>query len=285
MFAEGQQKFTNYIQQFFLTLFHYKEAWDFIREHRIWRGLRKYGWLVRFMIFVAIAFGFHMFSSIYDWYHQVSSSEGEVTFQAGMSSFFDKVAVENFKWAFDGSAKYLILILLEVVVFHFTRKTLEIKTGIKRNANFNAFIKAEMRMIKVAIYCFVLEKMSFIAIAIVTALLPYENFLEQMLQFTASCFFLGFAIMDNYNEIFGLKIRESFKATLPMFGIALAVGMITYILIYIPVVGAIAGTILGAVVATIILEENEELIPEIMAIRKRDETGVNMEAKVIEAGE
>jgi CysZ protein len=274
MFAEGQHKFKSYLQQFFLTLFHYPEAWDFIKKHQIWRGLRSYGWVVRLLIFVAIIFGLHMFSSLADWVRQLSNSENPISFQAGMSSFFDKVAVENFKWAFDGGAKYLILILLEILVFHVTRKTLEIKTGISRDATFNSFLHAEWRMIKVAFFCLVMEKLANIPIAIVTGILPLESVLEPLLKFLVSCFFLGFAILDNYNEIFKLRIRESFKATGPMFGIAMAIGMVTFILMYLPLVGAIAGTILGAVVGTIILEENEELIPEIMAIRAKQEKEV-----------
>ena len=38
--------------------------------------------------------------------------------------------------------KYAILILLEVVIFHFARKTLEILTGEKAEANLSSFIKA-----------------------------------------------------------------------------------------------------------------------------------------------
>lgn len=280
MFAEGQHKFRSYLQQFFLTLFHYPEAWEFIKKHKIWRGLRSYGWVVRLLIFIAIIFGLHMFSSLADWIGHLSNREDPVSFQAGMSSFFNKVAIENFKWAFDGSAKYLVLILLEIVVFHVTRKTLEIKTGISRDATFNAFLHAEWRMIKVALYCLIMEKLANIPIAIVTGILPFEAILEPVLQFFVSCFFLGFAILDNYNEIFKLRIRESFKATGPMFGIAMAIGMVTFLLMYIPLIGAIAGTLLGAVVCTIILEENEELIPEIMAIRAKQEKDIVIKTEV-----
>ncbi|MCB0663356.1 MAG: hypothetical protein KDC24_11495 [Saprospiraceae bacterium] len=274
MFAEGQHQFKSYIQQFFLTIFHYPEAWDFIKKHQIWRGLRGYGWVVRFMIFIAIVFGLHMFSSVAEWFSQINNNEDPVTFGAGVSSFFNKVAVENFKWAFDGGAKYLVLILLEVVVFHFTRKTLEIKTGVVRNSTFNSFLHAEWRMIKVVIFCFIFEKLVQVPVAIVAGVVPLYGYTKMFLNFLASCFFLGFAILDNYNEIFKLKIRESFKATLPMFGIAMAVGMITFLLMYLPLIGAIAGTILGAVVSTIILEEHEELIPEIMTIRAQQEGGI-----------
>ena len=80
------------------------------------------------------------------------------------------------------------------------------------------------------------------------------------------CFFLGFAIIDNYNEIYKMTIKQSFKFTQQYIGVALAVGVVVYMLMLLPLVGTVLAPLLGAVVSTMTmyqLEKKDQTMKEV----------------------
>jgi uncharacterized protein (DUF697 family) len=66
---------------------------------------------------------------------------------------------------------------------------------------------------------------------------------------------MGVLILDNYNEMFGLKIKESFKYSLRFPGIALAAGMVLRICFIVPFIGPVVGTLVTAVTVSIVMHE------------------------------
>ena len=146
----------------------------------------------------------------------------------------------------------MILILLEIVIFHFARKTLQAFTGEEQKANLKAFIDAQVRMFQVVIFCFVMELIISIFLKIGFSILSIKWLLPVAL-LIVQCFFLGFAIIDNYNEIYKMTIKQSFKFTQQYIGVALAVGVVVYMLMLLPLVGTVLAPLLGAVVSTICL--------------------------------
>ena len=71
-------------------------------------------------------------------------------------------------------------------------------------------------------------------------------------------FFLGYAIIDNYNEIYHMTMKQSLLYTKQYLGVALTVGIGVYFIMLVPFIGTIAGPILGAVVATIAMHRLTE---------------------------
>ena len=72
------------------------------------------------------------------------------------------------------------------------------------------------------------------------------------------CYFLGFAVIDNYNEIYKLSIKESAKYTRIYAGVALGIGAAVYVLMLLPIIGTIFAPLLGAVAGTMTMYELEQ---------------------------
>ena len=152
------------------------------------------------------------------------------------------------------SFRYVILILLEVFIFHFARKTILVLSGEIADATFKDFISAQKRMVKVVIFSFVMELIFSILIGTAVYLVGLE-IIKPFVIFLIQCFFIGFAVLDNYNEIFYKSINASFQFTKRYAGVAIGVGILVYFLMLIPLFGAILGSILGAVIAAITMFE------------------------------
>ena len=62
-------------------------------------------------------------------------------------------------------------------------------------------------------------------------------------------------VVDNYNEIYGMKIKQSFKYARQYAGVSFGIGVVIYVLMMIPILGAVLAPLLGAVTATITMHE------------------------------
>src|SRR5690606_38101073 len=65
---------------------------------------------------------------------------------------------EGFAEIFSGNMRYVMLILLEVIIFHVCRRTLEIRTGEKLEPTFKEFVRAQVRMLQVGIMIMIMGK-------------------------------------------------------------------------------------------------------------------------------
>ncbi len=240
-----------FIRQFLATLLLHKKAYEFIREHRPWEGLQRYGWTGKVLICVAVIFGFIFFRSFYEMISQ--AVKDPQAFEAGMMATFSHFSLENFGWMLKGGKKYLVLIVLEVVTFHFIQRTLEIRMGRVPDRSFGAFVNAEKRMIMVAFISWIMENIVRTVVNIPLDIIGWE-FLKQPSGLAIQFFFLGFALIDNYHECFDLKVEESRKRSWRAAGVAVATGGVAYILMFLPVVGVVVATMLGAVTAAIAME-------------------------------
>ncbi len=232
------------------------EAIAFIREHRLWEGFWKFNWVFRLLIFIGIVAGLKLINIYNDWYSNVEvSNPVELTMSIG--TFFGDFFSESYNFFFLSGFKYVILILVEIIVFHFVRRSLEIKTGISQDFTPKTFIKAEVRMIKIVARNFGIEYVLMIIIGAGLSMFSL-SFLKAPIFIFVQAFFLGFAVLDNYNEIFGMSIRQSAKLTTYYPGLSVAVGLTTYFLLLIPVLGAFLAPFLVGVVATLAFHELRE---------------------------
>lgn len=239
-------------QHFLLGLIKHYEAAEFIWMHKLWRGVMRYGWLSRGLIIIAVLLGIQYFSILWEWLDNTSEtpwnrssllSLGENSF-----SFFEETILPFF----DGSRKYIILVLTEVITFHAIRSTFSIVTGQQQDKSFKSFAKAQIRMIKIAAFSWGMELWIGIVIGLFFNWFGIE-FLESVAKFVVACYFIGFALIDNFFEQYDMKIKESYQRTLQMIGGALVLGVVFNGLLYVPVIGALLAPSIGGVAATLLL--------------------------------
>lgn len=247
-----------FITQFKETLQTYKGSVLFVRKHRLWEGFWKYGWVSRLLIIGGLFMGLKFFGIFFKWLNVFRTSE-TAEMMSVVSGMFTDIFEEGYADLFSGGTKYLMLILLEVIIFHVCRRTLEILRGTaEADLSFNAFIKAQVRMLKLGLFVWILEVVFGALIGIPLSIFGL-GFIKPGFVFAAQCFFLGFAVIDNYNEQFDLEINESLKYTVQYTGVALAIGIVLYILMLIPIAGPIAGPLLATVTATLVMYKIAEI--------------------------
>jgi CysZ protein len=244
----------SFFRHFLLGLVKHYEAVEFLWMHKLWKGILKYGWLSRALIFAALFLGVKYFSVLSDWISSTADAPWQASslMSLGQSSlqFFN----ENVWSVFDGSRKYIILVLTEVITFHMIRSTFSIVTGQAQDKSFKAFVDAQIRMIKIAAFSWAMELVAGILLGIALGLLNIE-FLESTLLFFVACFFLGFALIDNFFEQYELDIKNSYKKSIDIAGAAVALGLIFNGLLYIPLIGAILAPCVGGVAAALLLAD------------------------------
>ena len=241
----------NFIRQFAVTVFLHRDAYHFIREYQPWKGLRRFGWTVKVLVVVALLLGWRIFKSFYEIISEAAANPQ--VFNAGLTSVFSNLSFEKFSWMLQGGQKYLVLIVLEVITFHFIQRTLEIRMGRKPDHSFKAFLQAEKRMIAVSLISWIMESIVQGLVNLPLGILGFD-FLKQPSGLLIQFFFLGFTLIDNYHECFDLNITESRKRSWQVSGVAVATGLVAYVLMFVPLVGVLAATMLGAVTAGMAME-------------------------------
>jgi hypothetical protein len=252
--SKRQNYISTFLGDFFLGLTAYKNAYAFIREHRLWDGMTRYKGIIVIFILIGLVLGVKIFDIVQNMVQTRGISEMGLI---NTMSMVKDVARESYNLLFLGGMKYLVLIFFEIAIFHFVRRTMEIKTGRTFEVSFQAFLDAQVRMIKVVILSFFMEIVMSIMIGIAVGILGVE-FLKVFLVLLVQMYFLGFAFIDNYNELFHMGIKESEKDTRKYLGVAIAIGSVAYGLLLIPIAGSIIAPILGGVAATLVMYEIKE---------------------------
>ena len=243
--------FQFFIRDFIFTIKSYREVLPFIQKNKLWKGFLDYSWVTKFLLIIGILVSLK-FAGVFNDFFSQTSQQG-ISFNS-LGNLVSNTINEGYDLFENSGFKYVILILMEVVIFHFARKTLEILNGEKEEVKFNTFIKAQVRMVKVVLFAFVMETILIVLVDVVLSILGIEV-VKPVLSFIIHCFFLGFVIIDNYNEIYQMSIKQSFKYTQQYTGVSIGIGIVVYVLMLLPVLGAFLAPLLAAVTATITMYE------------------------------
>ncbi|MFT4536794.1 MAG: hypothetical protein ACI9P5_004171 [Saprospiraceae bacterium] len=219
---------------------------DYIREHRLWEGLNQYKWLSKALVVIAIIVGVSFFRFINQWY-EISdvSQQGIFGLETGLFASMVSAGKEIF---FARSYKYVMLLLVEVLVFHFVRRTLIFVTGEHIKTDFKTFLSTQYRMVGVTIVCAVFEGLFSKLFNIPLNWLGLE-ILSPVMFLVVQAYFMGVVIVDNYNEVYHMSFKQSLAYCWQYAGVTLFVGTIVSVLFFVPLLGIIIGPILGAVIA------------------------------------
>lgn len=246
------------IHEFCYTLLAFPRAWHFMRNHRLWEGLRQYGWVARCLVALGVLIAIYAISETVDWF---DSHANDPVYLAVVGS--DSLLVRWFtdlrESMSDGLLNMVTLVLLEVVIYHFMRRTLQIvlKKNVENAHTFKPFLNAQIRMIAVTAIATVAQGIISNAVGI---LLQEDGLLYGLFVLLLQSLFLGYLIADNYNEQFGLSIQQSQRQLWRGYiGICLGLGLPLLLMLKVPLVGTILGPLVTSVTAAIVLREKSDL--------------------------
>ena len=247
-----ESKPDEFVEQFIQTVLTYRKAIGFARKHKVWQGFWNYGWVSRALIILAMIAGLKFFQIYIHWISQASVKSPIGALQS-MGTLVSDLAVGGYHLFFAGSMKYVIIILMEVIIFHASRRTIKILTEKEGETDFNAFLKAQIRMLKVVIRTWILEMILTLILKVAVGIVDPLAFLEYPLSIAIQSYCLGLVVMDNYFEQFGLSIKESFQYARNYRGVALGVGAVLNAIMLVPLIGSFVGPFLAAITATLVL--------------------------------
>ena len=220
----------------------------FIKENKLWKGFRQYRWLMKGGLIILAILGFDILFSLDD---LTSANVSQAETIPSWTDVFTAISLPDY---LDGGMKYVLLIAIEIIIFHFTRRSMMIITGEKIDTSFNTFMKAEWRMVKVAIFSFFMESV-FTVLSNTLFSLAGTSEAAPVMIFLIQSFYLGFAIIDNFNELFHMTLRQSHRYTWHFAPVAIITGAIVNVMLLIPGIGVVIGTVICSVIATLTMHE------------------------------
>ncbi|MFT6707866.1 MAG: hypothetical protein ACJATF_002722 [Flavobacteriales bacterium] len=243
--------FEDFLPQVFSMIQVMIETPFFIKENKLWNGFFEYKWIGMMMIMISVLFSWYLLGDL--WGHlswdniEQLAPANTSTDMSAMPNVIDEGSKHTM---FSGGTKYLLLILLEVIIFYFCIKTLSILTKEKSNPTFKEFYKAEIRMIKLMGWTFVKGIAVQVMISLALSLLGFKE-LTATAMFFVYAYFIGYAFLDNYNEQFSFKLKQSQTIIRQHLGAAFILGLVVTLLLYIPLVGPLLAPVFGGIAASI----------------------------------
>ena len=251
---------------------------DFIRKHQLWKGFLDHSWVLLFSIIVASLFSYTLYRDVHDYFipneeneieinlpaESIDESileiekvldnipeEGQPELEAVQQPFVDQEEIieGDHKPLFSSSLKFLLLIFLEVLIFHFAVKTNNILKNTNRIPAFKEFSTAQIRMIIVMGRKWVLGLIMYILISIFCGITQTE-YLKDAIMFLIYGYYLGFAFLDNYLEQFHFSIKQSVTCIQSHFGAATVFGIFTSLVMNVPLIGPLIVPFVCAIAAT-----------------------------------
>ena len=156
---------------------------------------------------------------------------------------------------------YLTIIAMSPVFTYLSEKTSSIKNGITYNFNLISFLKDLLRAILIAF------RNIFIQFILITILFIFGFFpligwpISILGNLLISSYFYGFSFMDYSKERNRLSLSDSISLIRKNKGMAIGLGFIFYLCLFIPIVGGLISSflaIISVVSATIFMEESKK---------------------------
>lgn len=255
---EKLQTLIRQAHQVFYTWIAIPRGARFIRHHELWNGLRNYKWVQRMLLGAGAVISIYLISEFIDSIRQ-SSEVGVAQSLFAANGFLGRIGTDIYDSLFNGALKWIILILLEVVIYHFMRQSLKIIEGkeVENAEAFRPFIDAQRRMIIVSFMAYGIEiAMTGVVAEVFFGIFSFLSFLKPVFILFVQCALLGFAIVDNYYEQFGLKINQSVRYAREGFlGVCFGIGLPLFLVLKVPLIGAIVGPLVASVTVAIVMHE------------------------------
>jgi len=250
----------------------------FIIEHKLWRGYFSNFWVFGFSLVAAYVFSTAVYDRVEEMItHKKADKVAQQNMEAdekiaeytelleatAVDSLIEvyKEEIEDLEYEkknrseslnepmISGFLKFILLFILEIVIYFFSVKTNNILKHRKGEAEFSDFVKAQIRMVMVMIRNAIFAGIAWVALKFVfgiTGLSILQDFAYQIVL----AFYMGYAFLDNYLELFNIKISSSAPISRTHIGGALVIGGIASIFILVPLVGPLLIPIICSIAAT-----------------------------------
>lgn len=223
----------------------------FILGNKLWKGFFRHKLVMTVSLITAIVIPISVYKYIDAKLDLINNSGAKASNFASMA-MHESV---SFSSLFEGGNKWLVIILIQMLVVYFSNRTIEVLSGVTIDISGKEMIKSQFRNILVVIRNWVLELVIGVGIAILIGILG-PAWMEDVLKYAVGCYFVGYVFIDNYNNTFGLTIKESAVVVRHHAGAALVVGLVARILLLLPVVGALLVSFICSVAATWYMHSN-----------------------------
>jgi CysZ protein len=151
--------------------------------------------------------------------------------------------------------KYIVLIILSPMLAILSEKTSHLLTGAVYPFSFKNFMQDVWRGIRIALRNTFIE-LGWILLFWIIGFVPIIGFISPVYLFFVSCYFYGFSMIDYNNERNRLSIRESIRFVRKNRGMAVANGMIFYLVFFfVPIIGFLVAPTYAIIAATLAVHE------------------------------
>ena len=244
--------FSKYLQQIFTSSNKLILTIPFIFDNKLWHGFFKHKLVLILSGLSAMVISFSILKYMNG---ALSFNGGNVASQKlGAADISNHLSFANL---FDGGNKYLILILIQMLVVHFSNKTIEILSGSTIDMSVREMFGSQIRNIVVVIRNWIFELIVGVFISIIVGIFG-PDWLVTTLKFIVGSYFIGFLFIDNYNYTFAIPVKDSSLIVRRHLGAAVVIGGVAKILFLLPVVGSILVSFICSVGATWYMHTSED---------------------------
>lgn len=149
-----------------------------------------------------------------------------------------------------GFTKFMLLLILEIVIYHFSVQTNNILKNEKEILRYKDFLGAEIRMFFVMARSALFYGIAWVILNIILSVIGLSSLLHEPLVYVIHAFYLGFAFIDNYLEQYNISINNSAIINRNHLGAALVIGLLSSVLLFVPVIGPLFVPIICSIAAT-----------------------------------
>jgi hypothetical protein len=267
------KKLPLYWHQFVFTVRQFQPALQFLVRHRLWEGFWRYGWVAKLLVFAGVVISLKFLSILLNWWRSAPVSD-PLAMLSSVGNLLGTFTAEGYRFLFAGGMKYVVLILMEIIIFHVCRRTVAILLKEDSEASLQAFIHAQIRMIKISARSWMMESIFTLLLKIFFGIFSIVAFARPAAILAVHCYFLGFAVLDNYHEQFGMSIKESAKYARNFIGVALAVGLFVQLAFTVPVLGSVLGPFIAAVAVCLAMHQLSDLHLRRERLPKKEEEDI-----------
>ncbi len=239
---------------------------QFVIDNKLWNAIKEQKALLMFAIAVSFLFTYLLYGDVQEFisaFFERNAGVPVASESLQQSEMIDLESIERpaLSEMFSSSTKFMLMVILEVIIFSFSVKTLNILRNQSRILKFKDFWKAEIRMLVVMLLSFIAGIVLLTLTKVILGIIGLK-FLTSFVMFFVYAYIIGYAFFDNFNEQFGLKIKQSRNIIWKHKFAALGLGLIATILLFIPLIGALIVPVFGGIAATMYGHQNNmELTP------------------------
>lgn len=233
----------------------YGQAHAFIRKHKLWKWILIPGLVYMLMFCVSIYFFGKSATSVIEW---ISVETGLKQWLAGLQSTFIGLLFTIagiILWLilmllYFSLFKYLWLIVGSPVFAYLSEKTEDLLEGKTNPFNTAQFLKDIARGVKIAVRNTLWQTVYLIAFVLLS-FIPVAGWVMPVFALLIECYYYGFSMLDYSLERQHLTASESIHFIGNRKGLAIANGLLFYLLHLIPVIGWLFAPAYSVIAATL----------------------------------